>query len=122
MRGSLGLAALVLVLAPVGALTAVATPLEPAACSGLDHERNTLATSGVLDDLHVDAEQAKALSRERLERVQRYVEISGQILFRCVAPMNQSLVRSTSSVENGAGSATAEKTKGAGLRKRSLSN
>lgn len=60
-----------------------AVPLDPAACSGLDQERGSLLTSGVLDDLHQTATVAAAMPKERILRVQRYVEVSGQILFRC---------------------------------------
>jgi len=60
-----------------------AIPLEPAACNTLDQERGGLLSSGVLDDLHLAAKDAAALPKERILRVQRYVEVSGQILFRC---------------------------------------
>jgi hypothetical protein len=63
--------------------TVVALPLGSVVCSGLNQERNTLETSGVLNDLRMTSVEAKELAKDRLERIQRYVEISGQILFRC---------------------------------------
>jgi hypothetical protein len=76
--GGMCIAVLVVTGAP-----AFAVPLDPAACSGLEGERGNLLSSGVLDDLHLTATEAAALPKERVLRVQRYVEVSGQILFRC---------------------------------------
>ena len=84
MRKALGLAGTIAVVATLGALDAAeAMPLDLAACSNLNQERSTLETSGVLNDLQMTSADAKALAKDRLLRIQRYVEISGQILFRC---------------------------------------
>ena len=84
MLKSIGLAAGVITVAALaGPATAFAVPLDAAACTGLNQERNTLETSGVLTDLRLPATEAKALAKDRVMRAQRYVEVAGQLLFRC---------------------------------------
>jgi hypothetical protein len=61
----------------------MATPLEPAACGDLEKEKATLESAGISDDLRLKPTEAKALPGDRLKRIQRYVEVSGQVLFRC---------------------------------------
>ena len=75
----MGLAAVMVEPAP----DAIALPLESSACAVLDQERNALESTGVLADLHLKVDEAKALAKDRLQRVQRYVDIAGLILFRC---------------------------------------
>ena len=68
----------------IGASTARAVPLDTAACASLDQERNALEGSGVIGELRMTPADAKALPKDKVLRIQRYVEISGQLLFRCV--------------------------------------
>lgn len=62
---------------------ATARPLESAVCAGLDKEKTALETAGVAADLHLNPDEAKALAADKLQRVQRYVQISADVLFRC---------------------------------------
>jgi hypothetical protein len=67
-----------------------ARPLDADTCSQLDREKANLETGGVLTDIHATAEQAKQFDKVRLDKVQRYVEVSAQLLFRCLsAPANE---------------------------------
>jgi len=87
--GAKGVAAAVCLVWALRASLAFGLPLAPDACTTLEQERHVLETSGVLDDLHATPDQAKALAKDKLERVERYVEISSLVLFRCtpaVAP------------------------------------
>ena len=65
-------------LQPVGAIT-----LASAACDQLDKEKTALEAAGVQVDMRTTPDAAKALSPDRLQRIQRYVEVSGSVLFRC---------------------------------------
>lgn len=83
MARTLRLFSVVGLLIAAGTSAAWAVPLAPDACSSLDQERHSLETSGVLDDVRATADMAKALPKDRLDRVERYVELSSLILFRC---------------------------------------
>jgi hypothetical protein len=78
---SIGLAVL------AGALLAPAAgwarPLDTATCAGLDKEKSALEAAGVPGDLQLNPDGAKALASDKLQRVQRYVQISADVLFRC---------------------------------------
>lgn len=58
-------------------------PLDTAVCADLDKEKTALETAGVAGDLHLQPEDAKALAADKLQRIQRYVQISADVLFRC---------------------------------------
>ena len=66
-----------------------AVPLDVEACKSLDKERSTLEAAGILTDLHLTANDAKALPKDHFLRVQHYVDVSGQILFRCVPAVKE---------------------------------
>ena len=87
MRKSCGLGAAIL----TAVLTALAggaraIPLDAPACASLNQEQATLEGSGVLTELRMKPEEAKALPKDKVERLQHYVDVSGQILFRCLPP------------------------------------
>jgi hypothetical protein len=61
-----------------------ATHLDAAACTSLEVERNGLAAAGTRKDMQNGAEWAKTnLSKERLDRIGRLIEVEEQIAFRC---------------------------------------
>jgi len=62
---------------------ATARPLEAAACKDLEKEKLTLESAGVPGDMHVKPEEAKMLAADKLQRIQRYVQVSADVLFRC---------------------------------------
>lgn len=65
---------------------AAATPLDQAQCDALDRERNELEAAGVLADMRLGVEFARSLAEDRQRKVVRYVELQGQLLFRCPSP------------------------------------
>ena len=65
---------------------AQAVPLDVPACDSLKKERTELEGGGILMQLHVTPDEAKALPKDRIERLAHYADISAQILFRCVPP------------------------------------
>ena len=73
---------LVIALAAAG-VPARALPLDPGSCGQLDKERVALEAAGVLADVRLQAQEIKTLPKDRLQRMQRYVDVSGQVLFRC---------------------------------------
>src|SRR5688572_3211699 len=76
---------LVALVAGVAALTqARAAPLDAEACAKLQAEQGQLEGAGVEKDMAKGADWAKAnLGLEKLQRVQRFIEIEEQLLFRC---------------------------------------
>ena len=82
-RARAGLVAGVLLLGGSGAR---AIPLDLTACDSLDKERSQMEAAGVLTQLHLGAEDAKALPKDKVLQVQHYVDISAQLLFRCLPP------------------------------------
>ena len=69
----------------------LARPLDDAACKQLDQERVALEAQGALTDLRLKPDEIKGLAKERLQRMGRYVDLSGDVLFRCqsvVAPVD----------------------------------
>ena len=64
---------------------AVALPLGPEPCALLDKEKQSLEAGGVLADMQLKPDEVKTQGADRLKRIQRYVEISGDLLFRCVS-------------------------------------
>ncbi len=76
------LAALV---ASLGALThARAAPLDAEACTKLQTEHGELERAGVEKDMEKGPDWAKAnLGLEKLQRVQRFIELEELLLFRC---------------------------------------
>jgi hypothetical protein len=94
-----------------GLSAASALPLAPDTCASLDQERHKLEASGVLDDARDSADEAKALAKDRLERVQRYVEVSSLILFRCqpVVAVTHSPMAGAISASAAAGTPAAQK-------------
>lgn len=80
-----------------------ALPLDTSACASLDLERNSLESTGVLNDLRMTAQEAKSLEKDRLQRIQRYVDLSGQILFRCSSPVRLGAASANVTTGNNAG-------------------
>jgi hypothetical protein len=76
---------LVMLAALGAALTEVrAAPLDAESCGKLKVEQGQLEDAGVEQDMAKGAEWAKAnLGLEKLQRVQRFIEIEEQLLFRC---------------------------------------
>jgi hypothetical protein len=78
-----------LVAATLAALAAAlsevrAAPLDAEACARLKVEQGQLEDAGVEKDMAKGAEWAKSnLGLEKLQRVQRFIEIEEQLLFRC---------------------------------------
>jgi hypothetical protein len=67
-----------------GLTAAVAAPLEEAACAGLKSERETLVGKGVPGDMARGPEWGKSnLSPERLQEIERMIEVDEQLTFRC---------------------------------------
>lgn len=60
-----------------------ARPLDTSTCADLDKEKTALETAGVAGDVQLKPDDAKALGADKLQRVQRYVQISADVLFRC---------------------------------------
>jgi hypothetical protein len=71
--------------ASVAALTQVrAAPLDAEACGKLQAEHGDLERAGVEKDMEKGPDWAKAnLGVEKLQRVQRYIEVEELLLFRC---------------------------------------
>ncbi len=76
-------AAVCVAMAALSPLAAVARPLDSTVCADLDKEKIALETAGVANDLRLTPDQAKALAADRLKLVQRYVQVSADVLFRC---------------------------------------
>jgi hypothetical protein len=76
---------IVATLVALAALTEVrAAPLDAETCARLKVEQGQLEVAGVEKDMAKGAEWAKAnLGLEKLQRVQRFIEIEEQLLFRC---------------------------------------
>lgn len=60
-----------------------ARPLDTSTCADLDKEKTAMETAGVDGDLRLKPDDAKALAPDKLQRVQRYVQVSADVLFRC---------------------------------------
>jgi hypothetical protein len=88
-------------LALVAALTqARAAPLDAETCARLQAEQGQLEDAGVEKDMAKGPEWAKAnLGLEKLQRVQRFIEIEEQLLFRC---RSKAIVSLTPEKESGA--------------------
>src|SRR5262245_50421243 len=71
--------------ASLAALTqARAAPLDAETCAKLQTEHSGLENAGVEKDMEKGPDWAKAnLGPENLQRVQRYIELEGLLLFRC---------------------------------------
>jgi hypothetical protein len=86
----------VLAAAPI---LARASPLDADACTKLLEEHGQLEQAGVEADMAKGPEWAKAnLVPDKLARIRRFIEIEGQLLFRC---RQKSLVDLPNEVENG---------------------
>jgi hypothetical protein len=84
MAGAMGRAMALALLAIGWSGAAGAAPLDEEACNTLEQERAGLITAGANQDLAKGAEWGRAnLNQERLARVQRLIEIDGQLAFRC---------------------------------------
>lgn len=79
------LSLLVAALVAAMALTqARAAPLDAETCTKLETEHNGLESAGVVKDMEKGADWAKAnLGMERLQRVQRFIELEELLMFRC---------------------------------------
>ena len=62
-----------------------AVPLPPDECLGLDRERATIESLGVLDDLATSPTGlgAMLMSTARVEQMRHYLEVKEKVLFRC---------------------------------------
>ena len=66
------------------AASSLAEPMAKDACDGVKAEQDGLVAGGVRDDMAKGADWAKAnLGHDRLQRIQRYIELDEQLLFRC---------------------------------------
>lgn len=84
MRKVAWLAGVIAVILAVGLMRpAGATPISANTCAELEKEKTSLETAGVQTDMQLKLDEAKALAADRLKRIQRYVEVSGSVLFRC---------------------------------------
>ena len=86
------------VAAGIAALADVhATPLDQDACAKLKVERETLEQAGVRNNMAKGPQWAKAnLPADKLDQIQRLIELEGQLLFRC---SGQRLIELPASVE-----------------------
>jgi hypothetical protein len=66
---------------------AFARPLDTTTCEQLDKEKAILELAGVTAELHAKPDDAKALAADKLKRIQRYVQVSADVLFRCPIPV-----------------------------------
>jgi hypothetical protein len=71
--------------ASVAALTqARAAPLDAETCAKLETEHNDLEGAGVVKDMEKGPDWAKAnLGLEKLQRIQRFIELEELLMFRC---------------------------------------
>jgi hypothetical protein len=75
---------LLLAVLAVALTQARAAPLDAETCTKLLNEHEQLEQAGVEADMAKGPEWAKAnLIPEKLDRIRRYIEIEGQLLFRC---------------------------------------
>lgn len=65
-----------------------ARPLDEVTCGQLDKERVALEAVGVLADLRLKSDEIKVLAKDRLLRMGRYVDVSGDVLFRCPSALH----------------------------------
>ena len=65
--------------------SALAVPLPPDECLGLDRERASIESQGVLDDLASSPTGfgSMLMSSARVELIRHYLEVKEKVLFRC---------------------------------------
>lgn len=77
----------VLLLSALPMARAMALPMQPEECERARVEQGALAASGTAEDVARGGEWGRAnLTDDRLRKVQRWIELEEQILFRCPRP------------------------------------
>jgi len=95
---TMGRILLLLAVFTMAMVQARAAPLDADTCAKLLEEHGQLEQAGVEADMAKGPEWAKAnLIPEKIERIRRFIEVEGQLLFRC---RQKSLVNLPQEIEN----------------------